>query len=993
VTPPAPVRHFLGWDAPALERAAEVLLEGAGPRPGDAEREVPREVDLSDTLVVLPGGRAQRLLLERLLEGAEARGVVLRPPEQTTVGRLPERLYTPSRPPPPPEVEGAAWTTAVRELLRDGGEGFLTEPPEPDDLPGWWGVGELLQRLFRELEGEGLTAAGVARRLAVASDLLHDDSPRWRLLSRVEARVAALLAEAGFQGEGAARREALQLGFPPLERRLVLVGVVDLPGVVRSFLERVEARGPVELLVHAPATWAERFDALGCVLADRWEEVPSEIPDQVIRVAGGPGGQADALLQELQALGGTLSAEEITVGTLDQEVTPLLAERLEEAGVAVRVAEGRPLAGTGLHALLESTAAFVDGKDFGAFAALMRHPELEERLRAQGGMGGVDAPAAADLYFTAALPAVLEEGPLPTGGGSRREEELAGRVGALRDALRHILGPLATVRGARPLSRWSAGVRGFLLEIYGGRALQRGAPGDRELLAAATAVEEVLSGFEALPPALDLPATGGTALRLLLARLAGVRIPPGADDAAVELLGRLELPLDDAGALFVVGVNEPHFPASVTADPFLPHALRVWLGMPDNRLRWARDLYHLQAMLHSRRVVRLIAGRRDAAGNPLRLSRLLLNEGPELAARRVLEMLGREPGEGPPLGGGEAASSGPRDGTAGVGSSPGAPSRFLLPPEPEIRAPLPRDALAVTQFRTLLQDPYAWALEQVLGLEVVHDRERELDPLGFGSLAHAVMEELAPQRGVEEMEEVELQRLLLARLELEARRRFGSRPLPAVRVQLAQLRARLVALAAWQAGRNREGWRIAAVEVPRYSREERGTPFPVDDLPFFLRGRIDRIDHHPEGGEWQLLDYKTGERGETPEETHRKGRGAPKGWVDLQLPLYRHLVATLQRPEGGPLLPPGVVPELGYVVLPRDPGEVGERLAEWSADELAEADGVARGVIRFIRENRFAWNPATSRIQAGDHLGPVVGKGALLLGGDEGDEAEEGSDE
>ena len=68
-------------------------------------------------------------------------------------------------------------------------------------------------------------------------------------------------------------------------------------------------------------------------------------------------------------------------------------------------------------------------------------------------------------------------------------------------------------------------------------------------------------------------------------------------------------------------------------------------------------------------------------------------------------------------------------------------------------------------------------------------------------------------------------------------------------------------------------------------REVRGTDCPllVDGQPMYLRGRIDRIDVHESDGQTIVLDYKSGDSVQTPDDSHRhEGH-----WIDLQLPLYR----------------------------------------------------------------------------------------------------------
>src|SRR5581483_2518128 len=93
-----------------------------------------------------------------------------------------------------------------------------------------------------------------------------------------------------------------------------------------------------------------------------------------------------------------------------------------------------------------------------------------------------------------------------------------------------------------------------------------------------------------------------------------------------------------------------------------------------------------------------------------------------------------------------------------------------------------------------------------------------------------------------------------------------------------------------------------------------------------------------------IFDYKTSDAGHPPDKTHRK----QDRWVDLQLPLYRHLAKAV-----------GIEAEeveLGYVVLPKDVSAVSGHLADWRADDLGLADEAAADVVRQIRAGNF-WPP------------------------------------
>jgi ATP-dependent helicase/nuclease subunit B len=277
-------------------------------------------------------------------------------------------------------------------------------------------------------------------------------------------------------------------------------------------------------------------------------------------------------------------------------------------------------------------------------------------------------------------------------------------------------------------------------------------------------------------------------------------------------------------------------------------------------------------------------------------------------------------------------------------------------------------------------------LERILDLQGEDDRARELDGAGFGVLAHAVLERFGKDGAAASVEPARVRGTLDGILAEEARARFGNRPLPAVRLQVEQLRVRLHAFAEWQAGWAGAGWRIQGVEV---TPPGDGVRFEVDGDPIWLRGTLDRVDRNERSGTWCILDYKTGDRGDPPEKAHRGGRGQQKFWKDLQLPLYRRLAPALRNPEGGPLIPPEALPSLrvGFVNLPGDPRKVGHHFAEWMPHELEEAEEEARRVVRQLRENRFVFDRTHSTIPNDDPLARIVGGGVLTLEeeGEEGD--------
>jgi len=358
--------------------------------------------------------------------------------------------------------------------------------------------------------------------------------------------------------------------------------------------------------------------------------------------------------------------------------------------------------------------------------------------------------------------------------------------------------------------------------------------------------------------------------------------------------------------------------------------------------------------------LRLIAGRRASDKTPLAPSRLLFACDQETIASRVLALFS------------DRAAAGAESPLPGR-LEPGLALMTYEAPRPRRCGP-PVTSMRVTEFRDYLACPYRYYLRHRLNLVAREDSAEELDGGAFGSLAHSVLKVLGERDVAGCTDSEALTAWLSDALDREVRREYGDSPLSAIRVQVEQLRLRLAALARWQAGWAAQGWRTLRVEA---GPEEPGASLVVDAAPMYLRGRIDRIDVHEGRGEFFLVDYKTADRAKKPDQVHRQ-RGE---WVDLQLPLYRHLVRAMGM-EGRV--------RLGYVILPKDTSQVGLLEAEWGESELASADRTAEAVIRKVREEVF-WPPVQPPPDYSEEFAAICGDGpfaAMIAGASEEGEGE-----
>ncbi len=960
---------FLGWDKPVLPTAAAHLIEHYIEGP---------VADLRPATVVLPGGRARRRIIELLLDEADVRGATLIPPEAITVGNLPGRLHGSPKPLADDVITRRAWSRALRSVERDAVERVFPHLPDGDSLTEWDELAGLLAGLHQDLAREGHRFADVVE--ICRSGLLFDDGARWEVLGGVQRKFLQLLERAGVADRFETRILALEHEVPPFTGDLWLVSIVELPTVTRRLVEASGAT--VRALIHAPEAPDDgtdantAYDAFGLPTTDYWETALVPVTQELLEVVERPVNQADAVLDALANLGGKYSAEEIVLGVHPaSEVVPYLEQRLQARGVPARYAAGTPLARTGPVRLLQGVSDYLSDHTFQALAALLRHPDAGPLAGPTATSSArLEAIEAADQYFADHLPFRVG-GEIPP--GRKRAAPFPRVVRALDRE-----GPLHSLLGRKTLSEWMPLVMDVLLAAYGESELDRSRPADRRRLDTLGRIQAVATSLAEIPESLDEQCSGNEAIRTLLLELREEALPPPPAREAVELVDWLELPLDDAPIVILTGFNEGLLPESGSGHPFLPDALRTRLGLPDNRSRLARDAYRLTTVLHSKETVRLIAGRRTAQGDPLRPSRLMFRIPEEEMPARVLDFLERHRGD--PGGAGLAS----------LGLEPGEATRFSVPPEKviELEEGEVPTALRVTDFGALLSDPYRFVLERVYCLDSIDDTARELDPMGFGNLAHEVLHRFgllaleSPPR-VDASDESDVARTLVRLLGEEVSIRFGLEALPAVDLQAEQLKARLRAFAGKQAEWAARGWKIMAVEC---TPEGDGVPFDVDGTTLLLRGRIDRIDHNPDTGEWAVLDYKTGNSVKPPEATHRKGKDEDRHWVDLQLPLYRRLLPGIVDEGGRSIVDAKAVEKgnirFGYVSLPKKSEESQFMLADWTEEDLTAAEATAREVVRRLREGRFVFDSAVTKARrmGRDGLEPLLTVGWKATGTDEG---------
>lgn len=865
-------------------------------------------LDLRDCLIVVPTRHAGRRLRAELARVAADKGSAV----------LSGAIATPAHLLPLPGK--AAPDSLVLALLAKHLQARHGDLPSLLPVSGaeWTfsfalGIAEQIQEVRRQLAEADKSAADL---LPLVSD---NERARWEDMVRLEKNLLQDLRRQGWKDPLQAMREAA--GQSPVSTpysRVVSLFVPDFSALAARMLQSLAATCEVQLHVLAPESEADRFDAWGRPLPDRWEGEPLPIAESQIHVFEQTPDETNALASLL--LEADRRNRSLSICMPDPANAQALACRLQIENHPLYLPNGVPLGATAPGRLLAAWLALLRQPTYAAAAAFLRHPDAQDWLVLKLGLEDA-GPLLSELDRCQAehLPATFDDLLHFARQGSRTPV----LARSLEELKAHFDDPLPA----------------FLADLYDCRAPAPAAPPDPLFADAAQSLSELIRSTAESAHGLKL--APGDALDLLLAVLAREQVFPKPDPSALrETLGWLEVQWDTAPALLLADLREGVVPETRIGDAFLPDSLRSRAGLAGNRESFSRDLFLARALLASRPPggVRFLYSRRAASQDPQLPSRLLLACPDTGLPARVALLF---------------------DAPALRAARPDAPDRPLLRLAPPACDPaqIPT-SLSVTAFRAYLACPFRFYLAHILRMRPEDDGAHELDPLGFGNLAHEALRILARHSAL--ADEEPLQALLLAELDRLAKIQFGARPPLAILVQIDSLRQRLRAAAQVHAASVRDGWRIVAAEEK----------FEAGLAGMLLRARLDRVDRH-EDGRIRILDYKTTDSGKSPNETHYRSK--LQKWDDLQLPLYRFVYSQLH-----PKAPSIAV---GYFNLPKAAADTRidelDFAAKDGSDLYPSAIESARSVIAAIQAGTF-WPPAELRADQDDFAFLFAGDPPLI---------------
>ncbi|MCA9193305.1 MAG: UvrD-helicase domain-containing protein [Planctomycetales bacterium] len=896
-------RVFLGWNRPILESAVERLFQ---------ECSQAGTWDMRRLLIVLPSNLAARRLQELLALKTKQESVTCFMPRTVTIGALPEYLYVPQRPFAAEFVQQLAWAASLQSIDRSQLDQLMPNPPAEQATSAWLEFGKLLSQLHRELSSDGWDFAAVAAHLAQ-----HAEGPRWQVLSEIQSRYLETLHNQNLWDIQTARLHALQNNEVKNNRPILILGCVDLNTIQRRFINAVSA--DTQFWIAAPEQIATHFESDGCLNVSAWQNFELSLPESELLVGAGPAEQVQLATACVAQLGADFHIREVTLGVPDSSLVGELQFGFSRCGVETRYGPGRQLAHSSPVRLLELLARYVNSRSYSDLSALLRHPAIPNVLRRSRVPVDGNWLALIDEYYEATLPKLVDD-------FINIEAPGAKQFAAITEAIHAWLKRLPNK--PQRLGAWVQPLLQTLSVAFEKHVCHPDSPQDQQLFDSAALLRDAIVTLRDVPSGLDVRMSLSEVILWLKRSMLNKLVPMPESQTAIEMLGWLELAFDDAPALIIVGLHDGVVPENLGGDAFLPNQLRRSLGMTDNSSRFARDLYYMELLIHSKKFLRVVTGKTDSAGDPLVPSRVLLACPLADLPARTLHLV--------------------QDGQVDVLPKPHdlwrqfnggqVEQRTKLPiPHPDaVRTP---DRITVTAFRDYLKCPYRFYLQHILKLRDKADDEAELDARTFGNLIHDALYEFGKSEYKDSSNAEQIESFLVQQVQLIADASYGPNPPTAVSIQIEQAVQRLRNFAAKQAARAAEGWQIRYVEVG-IDYDSQVLVGPVGNQ-LHLIGRIDRIDFHPHRKCWAIWDYKTSDNAKHPVSVHFSKL---EGWKDLQLPLYLKVAAKL-----------GITGDisLGYVSIPKQSADLGFYLADFSADQVLAAHAKADEVAFKVRNQQF----------------------------------------
>lgn len=982
---------FTGWHRSFLSSLVEDLIT-QGLNSG-------KTLDLSDSTIVLPGARAGRRLLELLTSACQEASIRFSPPRFLTPSQFLDWLAGEAllAPTPTPLTEDlkptlasdadilVAWHSVLSELSPEIRSILIAKELDSSLL---WSDAAAFANLQRELSGGGYSFRDVSE--CLADSLSPSVGQQWSLLADLEQLVQSQLESLNLTTNLKVLKNLASSAQVTVNRRCIIAAVVDAQPIFFSILSKISPSP--EIYCFASSQHSELFDDLGKLRIDSWSKVSLPIIDSQINSLATPRLEAQSVAVELHARYRKLAtdnpeqhqinlASDYTICAADQAFMPLLSTELQRWRISAHFNPGWTLADSPILNLISTISEYLRDQTFISLSHLVRQTEFSRYLTNVEPYPGFKY----DLFLLSLDTYISDVIPLST---NVKITDL--QIESVIVTINDLLGELSSLINGT-VAEWCLKIELVIKKLFGQSEIQINIPTQR------TVAETYISFFELLRGLYNSQFATKQKINFsefcALLRYAAKSIPftPYLEEQdSIEIVGWLDILLDDAPNALVTALHEGAIPEMMTSNELLPNSIKRQLGLPSNESRLARDIYIALASLNSKKSLTFSFHRQSLDHAPLQPSALLLrpqdsslinlssdglinkSESYPLWARvrKLLDLpsLGStastfSPSSSSPFSSPFSSSSSLPDESMKLEilkpivadnqvKSKVLPA-FVRPvaiPTPIKDAP---DKLSPSAITAYLQCPYRFYLSYVLNLKEQSDLNTEIPSHIIGTLIHKVLEGL-PKEGRFNLEFMTKE--ILNSWYSAIDQHFGQSTRNIISLLKAEGAKRLQRVIIWLYQRRLEGW-------VRYGAEHKLSLGPSPETHgFIINGRVDALEYNPKTNEALIIDYKLRERSENPTSALRNDGQ----WNSLTLPIYYHLTQKALSET----YPDLASLKVAYLNLgPEQEYEL--KIAKWSEEDLEAAWKLTLEILGKIRAKEF-WPPSEDQISF-DPFQKIVG--------------------
>jgi len=897
-------QHYLAWDEPLVEKAAQLLLEG-----WDGKL-----LDFSEKMLLVPTRHAGRMLRERLaIYTAEKGGAYLSP--QVIIPADISVMIT-GRQTIASKLESViAWVNVLRNIrFKDYSYLF---PVEVEHRNIQW-----LMRTAKVFDELKRTLADNAHNFnTVSNSLNHDfvEKERWNDLAKLEKIFLEELKSLKLNDAHEAYIKAsVEPKLPEGIKQIYIIGVSDLSAIDIKILKKYAKKIPLHVVTYAPAELSKLFDDFGQPDHEAWAtraiDIPS--PTENIILTGTPESQVDQAMAYVKQAKNP--EKTVTIGAADPDLALLFDKEFKSYGIPVYNAEGHFYRNHMLYLFINQISECVRTRSFLSLRNLLQNPSFYKGLDKENLLPIHDMLLAMDALAEKHMPQFFDD-------VVQWAEQEYPELYQILKSLDILLHPVLKENFSDTLVH--------LLETFhkGHLLLSQSSSPTENYQQVADDIVKLLKEIK-LFSLIKKNCSTTDLLELMLFLLRDNKLYDDHSVNAIEIKGWFELLWDDAPCLILAGINEGAVPEIVTSDVFLPHSFRKFLGLKGNDEKQARDVYILTTLIESRRntgSVIIFYSKTSGTGDPLRPSNLLLRCSRKELPHRTKDLF------------------------ASPGLEKNIPFQLAWKLKPKMQVKL--NKLSVTQFKSYLACPFRFYLEHALGMRSLDLQKAEMNALDFGELCHKAIEAFSRDNSLKNCTDVEqIQKYLYNYTSNYMYARYGKNLSVPLIIQVEAVIERLSAFAKIRAECRAEGWIVEHVE------------WKFKEIDYIkelkVSGTIDLIEKNEHTGQLRIIDYKTTDKNITPETAHFRKLKRTESlddfrpyrifnyedetyvWTDLQLPLYYIAAQTIYGDELS----------MGYFNLPKAIGMTSISIWDRFSPELLEAaKNCAEGVVIDVMSNRF----------------------------------------